>query len=75
MRFVTSNTQVGRLTLSEYEAAFTRLTRQAVAPLLDAVNLRRRARLLDIATGPGYVAAAAGASQSFRSVRRARQAA
>lgn len=47
--------------VSEYEAAFTRLTRQAVAPLLDAVNLRHGARLLDVATGPGYVAAAAAA--------------
>ena len=46
---------------SEYEAAFARLTRQAVAPLLDAVNLRHGARLLDVATGPGYVAAAAAA--------------
>ncbi len=36
--------------VSEYEAAFTRLTRQAVAPLLDAVNLRHGARLLDVAT-------------------------
>jgi hypothetical protein len=26
--------------VSEYEAGFARLTRQAVAPLLDAVNLR-----------------------------------
>jgi SAM-dependent methyltransferase len=47
--------------VSEYEAGFARLTRQAVAPLLDAVNLRHGARLLDVATGPGYVAAAAAA--------------
>src|SRR6185437_15992454 len=45
--------------VSEYEAAFARITRQAVGPLLDAVHLRRGARLLDVATGPGYVAAAA----------------
>ena len=43
------------------DSGFTRLTRQAVAPLLDAVNLRHGARLLDVATGPGYVAAAAAA--------------
>ena len=49
--------------VSEYEAAFTRLTRQAVAPLLDAVNLRHGARLLDVAAGPGYVAAAAAARE------------
>jgi SAM-dependent methyltransferase len=66
MRFMILNTQVGRLTYlntrrPKYEAAFTRLTRQAVPPLLDAVNLRHGARILDVATGPGYVAAAAAA--------------
>jgi ubiquinone/menaquinone biosynthesis C-methylase UbiE len=47
--------------VSEYDAAFARVTRQAIGPLLDAVNLRPGARLLDVATGPGYVAAAAAA--------------
>jgi ubiquinone/menaquinone biosynthesis C-methylase UbiE len=47
--------------VSEYEAAFTRVTSQAVGPLLDAVNLRHGSRLLDVATGPGHVAAAAAA--------------
>ena len=47
--------------VSEYDAAFARVTRQAVGPLLDAVNLRDGALLLDVATGPGYVAAAAAA--------------
>jgi ubiquinone/menaquinone biosynthesis C-methylase UbiE len=45
--------------VSEYEAAFARITSQAIGPLLDAVHLRHGARLLDVATGPGYVAAAA----------------
>ena len=45
--------------VSEYEAAFARVTSQAIGPLLDAVDLRPGARLLDVATGPGYVAAAA----------------
>ena len=49
------------INVSEYEDAFARLTRQAIGPLLDAVNLRQGVRLLDIATGPGYVAAAAAA--------------
>jgi hypothetical protein len=40
--------------VSEYEAGFARLTRQAVAPLLDAVNLRHGDRLLDVATGPAF---------------------
>jgi SAM-dependent methyltransferase len=47
--------------VSEYEDTFARLTRQATGPLLDAVDLRPGIRLLDIATGPGYVAAAAAA--------------
>ena len=47
--------------VSEYEDAFARLTRQAIGPLLDAVDLRHGIWLLDIATGPGYVAAAAAA--------------
>lgn len=45
--------------VSEYEAAFARITSQAIGPLLDAVHLRRGSGLLDVATGPGYVAAAA----------------
>ncbi len=45
--------------VSEYEAAFARVTSQAIGPLLDAVGLCPGARLLDVATGPGYVAAAA----------------
>jgi SAM-dependent methyltransferase len=49
------------INVSEYEDAFARLTRQAIGPLLEAVELRQGIRLLDIATGPGYVAAAAAA--------------
>jgi ubiquinone/menaquinone biosynthesis C-methylase UbiE len=47
--------------VAEYEDAFARLTRQAIGPLLEAVNARQGIRLLDVATGPGYVAAAAAA--------------
>ena len=36
------------------QALIARLTRQAVAPLLDAVNLRHGDRLLDVATGPAF---------------------
>lgn len=42
-----------------YDDAFGSLTRQTIGPLLDAVQLRPEARLLDVASGPGYVAAAA----------------
>jgi ubiquinone/menaquinone biosynthesis C-methylase UbiE len=45
--------------VSEYEGAFARLTSQSIGPLLEAVGLRRSIRLLDVATGPGFVAAAA----------------
>lgn len=45
--------------VSEYEAAFARVTSQAIAPLLDAVVLHKGMRLLDVASGPGYVAAVA----------------
>ena len=53
--------------VSEYEDAFARLTSQAIGPLLEAVDLRPGIKLLDIATGPGYVAAAA-ASRGARVV-------
>ena len=42
-----------------YHDAFSALTTQAIEPLLDAVDLKKGMRLLDIASGPGYVAGAA----------------
>jgi ubiquinone/menaquinone biosynthesis C-methylase UbiE len=42
-----------------YHDAFSTLTTQAIEPLLDAAGVKRDVRLLDVATGPGYVAAAA----------------
>jgi ubiquinone/menaquinone biosynthesis C-methylase UbiE len=42
-----------------YHRFWTRLTRQTVPPLLDAVNLHEGMRLLDLATGQGNVAGAA----------------
>ena len=44
---------------SAYDDAFGQLTSQAIDPLLDAVKLRKGGNFLDIACGPGYVAAAA----------------
>jgi len=44
-----------------YDDAFGSLTRQAIDPLLDAAEARSGARVLDVASGPGYVAAAAAA--------------
>ena len=42
-----------------YHDAFARLTSQAIGPLLDAAGARPGVKLLDVATGPGYVAAVA----------------
>jgi ubiquinone/menaquinone biosynthesis C-methylase UbiE len=42
-----------------YHQAFGELTTQAIQPLLDAVHAKSGISLLDIASGPGYVAAAA----------------
>lgn len=44
-----------------YGQGFGRLTVQAVEPLLDAAAVRAGTRLVDVATGPGYAAAAARA--------------
>ena len=42
-----------------YHETFGSLTTQAIEPLLDAVRLKKGMSFLDIASGPGYVAAAA----------------
>ena len=42
-----------------YEDNFGALTTQCIEPLLDAIGVRRGDAMLDIATGPGYIAAAA----------------
>jgi len=43
----------------EYHQAFGSLTIQAIGALLDAVRVKKGVNLLDIASGPGYVASAA----------------
>ena len=45
--------------VAEYDCSFGGLTIQAIESLLDSVNVTAGVRLLDVATGPGYVAAAA----------------
>ena len=42
-----------------YHQAFGELTTQSIEPLLDAAAVKRGTKVIDIATGPGYVAAAA----------------
>jgi ubiquinone/menaquinone biosynthesis C-methylase UbiE len=44
-----------------YHDAWGRLTSQAIDPLLDAAGVGKNTRLLDVASGPGYVAGAAAA--------------
>ena len=48
----------GQMT-SHYDGVAGSITRQAVAAILDAVAIREGESLLDVASGPGYVAAAA----------------
>lgn len=45
--------------VGQYHDSFSSLSRQTIEPLLDAVHVDNATTLLDIATGPGYVAAAA----------------
>jgi SAM-dependent methyltransferase len=47
---------------NEYDRWFVELTTSTAGPLLDAVGTQRGTRLLDVATGPGNVAAAAAES-------------
>jgi SAM-dependent methyltransferase len=46
---------------TQYDDAFSNLTPQAAQPLLDAAAVGPDTHVLDVATGPGYVAAAAAA--------------
>ena len=43
----------------QYHQAFGELTTQSIEPLLDAAGVQNGTKVIDIATGPGYVAAAA----------------
>jgi ubiquinone/menaquinone biosynthesis C-methylase UbiE len=45
-----------QLVADEYHDYFGSLTRQSIAPLIDALQLQPKMSVLDIATGPGYVA-------------------
>jgi len=43
--------------VDQYHSSFGILTHQSIEPLLNSVNTKAGTKLLDIATGPGYVAA------------------
>lgn len=47
----------------QYHSSFSALTNQIIEPLLDAVDAQAGTNLLDIATGPGYLAAQAAQRQ------------
>lgn len=47
--------------VAAYDRYFGPLTRQTIAPLLDAARVAATTQVLDVASGPGYVAAAAQA--------------
>jgi SAM-dependent methyltransferase len=47
--------------IANYDEHLSRVTTQSVQALLDAVGVRDRSRVLDVATGAGYIAAAAAA--------------
>jgi ubiquinone/menaquinone biosynthesis C-methylase UbiE len=44
---------------ANYDEQLSRITRQSITALLDAVGVHRGTRVLDVATGPGYVGGAA----------------
>lgn len=46
---------------SRYNDSFASVTTQSIEPLLDAAQVRKGTRVLDVACGPGYVTAAAAA--------------
>jgi cyclopropane fatty-acyl-phospholipid synthase-like methyltransferase len=45
--------------VDQYDAAFARLTEQVIPAVLSVLGVKPRATVLDIACGPGYLAAAA----------------
>jgi SAM-dependent methyltransferase len=48
----------------EYQDYYSRVTRQTVEPLLDTIGAGAGHRILDVASGPGYAAAAATAREA-----------
>src|SRR3954464_13684256 len=51
--------------VSGYEDFFAPITTRLVGPLLDAAEVDRGTRVLNVASGPGYVAAAAAERGAF----------
>jgi ubiquinone/menaquinone biosynthesis C-methylase UbiE len=53
--------QAWETVVNDYDAAFSRLTQQVIPSLIKVLRLAPGSRLLDVACGPGYLAAAAAA--------------
>jgi ubiquinone/menaquinone biosynthesis C-methylase UbiE len=51
--------QAWQQAVEQYDASFSRLTQQTIPAILDALSIQKGTRLLDVACGPGYLAAAA----------------
>lgn len=45
--------------VDQYDASFSQLTKQMIPAILNALDVRKGMRLLDVACGPGYLAATA----------------
>ena len=61
MDFITFEHDGWQRVATRYDDLFGRLTSQCLQPMLDAGGVRPGCALLDVATGPGHLAAAAGA--------------
>lgn len=51
--------QAWQKAVDQYDASFSRLTRQMIPGIINALDLRKGMHMLDVACGPGYLAAAA----------------
>ncbi len=59
--------QAWETVVNEYDAAFSRLTQQVIPAMIEALAVEPGTALLDVACGPGYLAAAASAKGAVAS--------
>lgn len=51
--------QAWQIAVDQYDASFSRLTQQMIPAIVNALDIRKGVHFLDVACGPGYLAAAA----------------
>lgn len=51
--------QAWQQAVEQYDASFSRLTGQMIPAIMEALDIRKGILFLDVACGPGYLAAAA----------------